>query len=264
MSAIVWDQVGDRRYEAGVDRCVLYSPVTGVVPWNGIISIDEKVSGSELTPLYFDGTKFGDTMSPGDYAATLRAYTYPDEFLPHEGVVHGGNGIFVTNQQHARFGLSYRTMIGDDVSGLDAGYKIHVLYNLLAVPSQKSHKSLPDPKAMEFTWEITSVPGAIKGYRATAHLIFDTRYMNPLFITDIEETLYGNAVSDAKLPPIASLVNFASNWVIMRITDNLDGTWTATGPDNFISMLSATEFQIIQANAVYLDDDTYMISNLTR
>lgn len=264
MTALVWDQVGTRFYEAGVDRGVLYLPSGVGIPWNGLISVTETVSGNEGTPIYFDGVKFANIMALGDFAASLKAYTYPDEFLQFEGILEVGNGLFVANQQATRFGLSYRTRIGNDVDGFDIGYKIHVLYNLTAIPTAKNFQTLAiDNRTVEFEWNVTGIPGEVAGFQPTAHLIFDTRSMGPLLVQDIENTLYGNELNDPMLPPISTLTSFIGNWVIIRITDNFDGTWTASGPDDLITMLDTTTFQIIQANAEYLDVDTYIISDTT-
>lgn len=264
MTQIAWDQAGERIYQAGVDRCVLYTPNQGAVPWNGILSVNETIEGNTGTPVYFDGLKIAEARSPGDFAGTIRAYTCPDEFLDLEGVVDVGNGLRLANQPPQRFSLSYRTKIGNDLEGNDFAYKIHILYNLLATPSPKAFLTeSTDPAAIQFEWTISAIPQKVAGYRPTSHIIFDTREMDPLLLSDIENTLYGTSGTDAHLPPLSSLVSFASGWVIIRIIDNFDGTWTAIGPDNLITMLDSETFQIIQANAVYLDDDLYRISDST-
>lgn len=262
MTRLLWDQSGTRFYEDGVDRGVLYLPDGSGIPWNGLTSVTESVNGASASPVYFDGVKFADILVLGNYGATLRSYTYPDEFLQFEGVQDGGNGLFIGNQQPERFGLSYRTRINND--NFDDGYKIHVVYNLRATPSDKSYQTLsPDNGPIEFEWTVTSTPIELPGYRPTAHLIFDTRQMGELLVKDIEDALYGDGSNDARLPSISTLTSFVGEWVIIRIVENIDGTWTATGPSNLISMLDATTFQIIQANAVYLDVNTYSIGNLT-
>jgi hypothetical protein len=264
-TTVLWDQPGERVYETGVDRGVLYLPNEGAVPWNGLISVTEKASGGNGTPLYHDGVKYGDALVATDFEATLRAYTYPDEFMELEGTVNAGNGLFVTGQKPQRFGLSYRTKIGNDDEGIDYGYKIHILYNLLAFPSQKSFNTQnAQGSAMEFEWTLTSVPGNLQGYRATSHIILDSRHMGSLLIADIENTLYGDGIVVPRLPEISTLVSFIAGWVIIRIIDHNDGTWTAEGPDEFITMLDATTFEIgPNANAEYLDADTYVISDTT-
>lgn len=263
MPRIIWNEFSDRFYETGIDRGVLYDPDGIGVPWNGLISVTEKVSGTESTPIYYDGVKYGDHLSLGDYAATLRAYTYPEEFLQFEGTVDVGNGLYAANQQPLRFGLSYRTRIANEEEGINLGYKLHILYNLIAVPSDRNYQTLTEGSAMEFEWTISAIPGEVPGFRPTAHLIFDSRRMSPILLSDIEDSLYGDNVNPARLPPISSLVNFVDAWVVIRITDNGDGTWTAEGPDDLIAMLDETTFQITQANATYLDANTYMISSST-
>lgn len=261
MTTLQWDETGERVFEAGVDRGVLYLTDGSGVAWNGLLGVTEKVSGSSQDALYFEGVKYGDHVAIGDFAASLKAYTYPDEFLEFEGLDDVGNGLLVTGQPSGRFGLSYRTKIGNDVEGIDLGYKIHILYNLTATPSDKNYATLTGADAIEFEWALTAIPGEIPGYRPTAHLILDSRKMNSLLLSDIEDTLYGTDGTEPRLPSISTLVNFIDSWVIIRITDNFDGTWTAEGPDEYITMLEEDLFQITQANAVYLDPFTYRISS---
>ena len=261
MTAITWDKVGDRNYESGVDRGVLYLNDGTTAAWNGLISVTEKTVGNEASPIYFDGVKFGDSFSPGEYSGAIKAYTYPEALLRAEGVVESDNGLYLTNQRPERFGLSYRTGVNNDVDG--GGYKIHILYNLLATPTQKVYEATLGSDAITFEWNLSAVPKEVPGFRPTAHLIIDTRFMSPTLVDDLENTLYGNEVKNPALPDIASLVSFITDWVILRITDNLDGTWTAEGPDTMIRMLDATTFEITDANAVYLDADTYAITDST-
>lgn len=263
MTAIVWDAIGERIYESGIDRGVLYVSNDFGVAWNGLISLNEQNS-SDDEPLYFDGVKYDSHRALSEFSATLAAYTYPDEFLEFEGVLYSGNGLYLTNQPTQSFGLSYRTKIGNDVDGLEAGYHIHILYNLSASPSDKEYKTISDEAtAMEFEWEISAIPVEIPGFRPTAHIILDSRKMSPLLLADLESTLYGTESEDPRLPPISTLVSFIDNWVIIRITDNGDGTWTAEGSDELISMLDSTMFQILQANTDTIDADTYYISDTT-
>lgn len=264
MTALTWDQTGERIYEAGIDRGVLYMPEGNGIAWNGLLAVNETVTGNTGTSVYFDGIKYANVQALGEFTAALRAYTYPDEFEQFEGTLEVGNGLFVANQHQDRFGLTYRTKIGDDEDGIDLGYKIHILYNVTAVPSAKNYQTLSDTMTpIEFEWNLTAIPGDVPSFQATAHLIIDSRKMGPLILETIEDTLYGNEVNDARLPPLSTLVGFIGSWVIIKITDNLNGTWTAEGPDNLITMLDATTFQITQANAIYLDADTYVISDTT-
>lgn len=263
MTALSWDTTGTRYFETGVDRAVLYLPDGKAVAWNGFVSISEKVVGAEQSPVYFDGVKYGDAISAGDFAATIKAITYPDEFLDVEGVVFIDNGLHITNQEPKRFGLSYRTKIGNDVEGADLGYKLHVLYNLIATPSQKTYDTFGGANVTMFEWNVTAVPNVVAGYRASSHLIFDSREMGALVLKDIEDTLYGYEGVDARLPEMTSLISFVDNWVIIRVTDNYDGTFTISGPDELVYMLDSTTFEVIQANSTYTDANTYIISDTT-
>lgn len=209
MATLVWNQVGDRKYESGVDRGVLYLEDGSGIAWNGLISVNEKTAVT-VEPLYLDGRKFNEKITLGEYAATLSAFTYPDEFAQFEGVEDIGNGISMYNQRLSRFGLSYRTKIGNDVDGLTAGYKIHVLYNLLAVPTDTIFDSLSvTPEAIAFQWELTSIPVDLSDYEPTAHLVIDSTKTPPDFIYQVEEILYGTVSTSPRLPSFSYLVNLA-------------------------------------------------------
>ena len=141
MATLVWDEIGKRFYETGISKGVFYDVSGYGVAWNGLTALEETVS-SEVQAVHFDGVKFNDIVTMGDFTATLRAWTYPDEFLPYEGILEDVLGFFVTDQPQSQFGLSYRTEMGDDVNGITGGYKIHLLYNLTALPSQKVYNTL--------------------------------------------------------------------------------------------------------------------------
>lgn len=246
MAILTWDDVGDRLFETGVRKGVLYTADGHGVPWNGLISVESNESDS-AEPVYFDGIKFNDIVTPGDFTASITAFTYPDEFLAFEGILEDQDGFFILNQPRARaFGLSYQTLVGDDISGPESGYKIHILYNLIAIPSTTSYKTLGDSvEPLEFQWSITAIPEEIDGYRPTAHVVIDSRKMDPYLLADIETILYGEDSADE-----------------LTITDHGDGTWTAESPiEGVITMLDDTTFSIDATNAVYLDADTYTISS---
>lgn len=212
MTTLVWDGAGDRVYETGVDRGVLYLADGSGVPWNGLTSVEDKSTGA-VTPLYFDGVKYDDIYVQGDFVATLKAYTYPDEFMEFEGVREAANGFFVSGQTPKTFGLSYRTLLGNDVDP-QLGYKIHILSNLLAVPTTRTFRSNSrQPSMVEFEWTLSAVPSKLPGYRPTPHLIFDTTKSTPEFVTELEGILYGTALTEANLPAFIDLVNFATGWI---------------------------------------------------
>lgn len=275
---IIWDDFGQRFYEAGVDRCVVYPPVgmavpggqfypqypTGV-PWNGVISISENFSNSDKTDLYYDGIKYAESYSLSEFSGTVTAYTYPDALLKLEGVEEVGGGLYIANQKQQRFGLTYRTKIGNEFNDLDSGgYKIHILYNLIATPSAKTYQTISsstDP--IIFQWDITATPAEVPGFSPSAHLIFDTRYMEADLIEDIEDVLYGNNVNDPRLPEASTLVGFVNSWTLIKVTDNFDGTFTVDGPDNLIVDNLDETYMILRANTSIFDGDSYWLTNTT-
>ena len=266
MAEIEWNSVGKRIFEVGLDRGVLYIPDQEIaVPWNGLTNVDD-VPDSTIEPLYFNGVKYHDYISRGDYKGTLSAFTYPEEFELFDGVFESpANGIYITGQIPTNtFHLSYRTMIGNDIEGQNLGYKIHILYNLTAKPSAKAYGTLGPTAAAayEFSWELSSVPVAAFNLRPTSHIIFDTTKMHELAIYEIERTIYG---TDETPPQILSIDEFEEMTQFVadiQITDNLDGSWNAAGSDYYIKLNRASqEFAIHEANAVYLDSQTYEITS---
>ncbi len=262
MTAIIWDKIEDRTYETGIDRGVLYFPDGGAVPWNGLTSVAERNTNT-VDSVYFDGIKFNDLVTVGDFSATLKAYTYPEEFLEYQGLDEDQTGVYIADQQPKLFNLSYRTKIGNLIDGSDAGYKIHLLWNLTAIPSTRTYETLSlDSDPIEFEWSITAVPEDVDLYRPTAHVILDSRKMDPLLLSDIESFLYGDEEREPTLPSLKGFTSFIRKWDRIIITDNGDGTWTATTQlDGVIEFLDEDLFQINDANAVYLDSETYEISS---
>ena len=261
MTALVWDQVGERVYQTGVDRGVLYLPDGNGVPWNGLVSVEDTPS-RETSSFYLDGIKYLERHSPGDFSGKLTAFTYPDEFDLLNGMFTNGNGMFFTEQSPKAFGLSYRTLLGDDIAGTERGYKLHLLYNLLANPDAVAYNSIgaqTDP--ISFGWTLTGTPVVVSGVRPTAHVYIDSTKLVPGAIDIIEATLYGSETTAPTLPPLSDVITLLDALHFIEIIDNGDGTWTANGPDSLITMLTATTFQITHANATYLDANTYEISN---
>lgn len=259
---LTWDQVGERFYEVGVSNGVLYKDDRVGVSWNGLTSVEESVSSS-VDPVYFDGVKIADVVTIGDVSAKLKAFTFPDEFLPYEGTLQDQSGFYVLNQPPGRFGLSYKTLIGNDISGTDAGYKLHILYNLTAVPADRKYNTVSDElDPIEFEWDITAIPEEIERFRPTAHVIFDSRKIDPYLLLDIEDILYGTDETEPYLPSLKSLSAFIRKWERLIIVDNGDGTWTAISPtDVDIIMTDSTTFEITSPSAVVIDADSYTLSS---
>jgi len=210
MALLVWDKVGERFYETGVDKGVLYvQDTTGAygkgVAWSGLSSVQESPSGAESTAIYADNIKYLDLISKEDFGATIEAYTYPEEFEICDGSASPVSGLTIGQQSRRAFGFCYRTKIGNDVANDDYGYKIHIVYNCKAAPSSKSYQTINDsPEAITFSWEINTTPVNITGYKPTSYLTIDstkfTTEDQKAKLTALENKLYGTAESDAELP----------------------------------------------------------------
>lgn len=265
MPKLVWDAVGARVYETGLDQGVLYLPNGSAVPWNGLTSIIEQYN-VESSPVYYDGTKISDLVVLGDFSASMKAVTYPDEFVEIEGLAPMRYGVFLGDQRPQNFGLCYRTQIGDDLDGDMTGYKIHILYNLTAIPSEKTYASISaNPSLVEFEWTITAVPEEFPGFRPTAHIILDSRKLDPWLLEELETMFYGNTAANAALIPMVELITFMREWARVKIVDNGDGTWSAIADrEGFISIdIIERIFTLTNVNAIYLNDETYEISDTT-
>lgn len=262
MPQITWDAVGERTYESGLDRGVLYLPNGDSVPWNGLQSVVEKIQMTK-TPVHYDGVKVSEIVKLGSFEATLSAITYPKKFEEISGNSELRTGVLLGDQKPQRFGLSYRTRIGNDVEGDEAGYKIHVVYNILATPSDTSYETIGDStNPVPFEWDLSTIPVEFDGYSQAAHMSFNTKDLDPLLLAEIERILYGDVSVSASLIPLDSLVDYINNWFRIKITDNGDGTWTATTDYvGYIYMLDANNARIDDANAVFLDAGTYVIKD---
>ena len=206
MSRIFWNAPGERFYESGVDRGVLYVGSNPGVPWTGLISVAESPSGGEARPYYQDGIKYLNISSKEEFEATINAFTAPKEFGPCDGVGAMQNGLFATQQPRKSFSLSYRTLIGNDVDGQEHGYKIHLVYNALAGPSERSNSTLGDSvEPNSLSWKVTTLPPSMSGRKPTAHFVIDTRYTPPLVLKAIEDILYGSNSGEARIPSVAEL-----------------------------------------------------------
>lgn len=206
MSKLVWDQTGERLYETGVDRGVLYpqddkGAYTKGVAWNGLSSVSESPSGAESSPIYADNIKYLDLMSAEEFGATVEAYMYPDEFAECDGSKEIAPGVFAGQQNRVPFGLSYRTLIGNDVKNNDYGYKLHLIYGAKASPSEKSYQTVNDsPEAMTLSWELTTTPVALEGFKPTAQLTIDSTKVDDAKLAALEAILYGDETNDPRLP----------------------------------------------------------------
>lgn len=205
MATLTWDVQGERYYETGVSKGVLYPFKEGKyskgVAWNGLTAVNENPSGAEPTPLYADNIKYLNLLSNEEFAATVEAYTYPDEFAECDGSAELATGVSVGQQKRIPFGLSYVTKLGNDTDGQDHGYKIHLIYGALAKPSQKNYATINDnPEAITFSWELSTTPVAVPNMKPTACITIDSKKVEPAKLKKIEDKLYGTASEEAALP----------------------------------------------------------------
>jgi hypothetical protein len=260
LARMAWDQVGDRLYERGVDRGVLYVDGSSGVPWNGLTSISEKPSGGDLTPYYIDGQRFYQNSANEEFLATLTAYTYPDEFESCEGITEYNVGMFLTGQDRLPFGLCYRTKVGNDVS-LDLGYKLHILYNAMVPPTDRTNDTESESvNPLLFSWDVQVVPIQIPGFKPTAHIVLDSRVINGSALSAIEDILYGNSMNDARLPLISELSSVIDAQAALIVIDNGDGTATIIG--DAVTEIDANTYNINWPSVTEIDEDTYNVASL--
>ena len=206
MAKIVWDESGKRTYETGVRKGVLYlqdtqGAYTKGVAWNGLTAVTESPSGAEPTALYADDIKYLELFSAEEFGATIEAYTYPAEFEKCDGSASLGTGVTIGQQDRATFGLCYRTVLGNDVKGSEFGYKLHLIYGAKAKPSEKGYQTINDsPEAITFSWEISTTPVNVSGFKPTACVTIDSTKIEPDKLAQIETLLYGDVSTEAKLP----------------------------------------------------------------
>ena len=206
MAKIVWDESGKRIYETGVRNGVLYlqdaqGAYTKGVAWNGLTAVTESPSGAEPTALYADDIKYLELFSAEEFGATIEAYTYPAEFEKCDGSASLGTGVTIGQQDRATFGLCYRTVLGNDVKGSEFGYKLHLIYGAKAKPSEKGYQTINDsPEAITFSWEISTTPVNVAGFKPTACVTIDSTKIEPGKRAQIETLLYGDVSAEAKLP----------------------------------------------------------------
>ena len=207
MSRLVWDKTGERFYETGVDRGVLYPIQEGGlyskgVAWNGLVTVTESPSGAESNPIYADNIKYLNLISAEEFGATIEAYTYPDEFAECDGSASLTAGVMIGQQSRKTFGLCYRTILGNDVDSNDHGYKLHLIYGCQASPSEKGYSSVNDsPDAITFSWEVTTTPVNVAGFKPTACITIDSTKCDAEQLKALEDILYGKDAGEEGTPP---------------------------------------------------------------
>ena len=218
MVALAWHETGDKQYELGVDKGVFYplnattSAYDKAYAWNGLISVTESPSGAEVTKNYADNDVYMSLMSAEEFAATVEAYNYPDEFALVDGTAEPVPGLYVGQQPRKPFGLSYRTKVGNDSKGMDAGYKIHLIYNAMAAPSEKAYSTVNDsPEATTFSWELSTTPiNAGDVLKSTAQLTINSLKVPAAKLKALEDILYGTTTLGARLPLPTEVIGLLS------------------------------------------------------
>lgn len=258
MTKIVWDQAGSRLFEVGVDRGVFYPSTGNGFAWNGLSSVTETIKDANETIHFIDGTKFVNQLTIGDFSAAIQAYTYPDEFAEYDG--YGDDGF--TYQKRKTFNLSYRTRVGDDLSGPDNAYKLHLVYNCLASPVSSDYATNGnsiDPTM--FSWTISTTPIAIPNARPTAHIVIDTTRAYSGVVSAIEDILYGVDGIDPRFPGIEEIIQIFGDLSPFIIIDHGDGSFTAIGADDselsHVTLLEPTVFELSSPTVNLISEDTY-------
>lgn len=203
---LAWDAITERLYETGVNQGVVY-PMNDVgsyplgIAWNGLTAVTESPSGAEANPIYADNIKYLNLISAEEFGATIEAYTYPDEFAICDGSAALAVGVSIGQQKRKGFGLCYKTLLGNDTEGGDYGYKLHLIYNAMAAPSEKAYATVNDsPEAITFSWEVTTTPVPVPNFKPTASLTIDSTKVNAAKLAQLENILFGTEGADARLP----------------------------------------------------------------
>lgn len=205
MTKLVWDAEEDRTYDTGVDHGVLYIPDAGAytdgVAWNGLTTVTESPSGAEASPVYADNIKYLNLISVEEFGGTIEAVTVPREFYQFDGGAVVKGGIVIGQQGRAKFGFSYRTLLGDAELGTEKGYKLHLVYGAQAAPSERTNTTVNDsPEAQALSWEFTTTPVSVTGHRPTSHISIDSTLVVPSELAALETKLYGATGTDPMLP----------------------------------------------------------------
>lgn len=248
MTQLIWDKVGERYYETGVDHGVLYLPNSqGVydngVAWNGLVTVTESPSGAEASPQYADNIKYLNLVSNEDFAGTIEAFQSPKEFDQCDGTSTPYPGVTVAQQSRKTFGLSYRNLVGNDVAGTDLGEKIHLVYGALAKPSEKARGTVNDsPEAVTFSWEFTTTPVDVPGLKPSAHIVIDSRTVTQAALNALKGALYGTAGTNPSLPLPAEVFAFFAG-TITSVTPTVP-VYTAATHTIAIPTVTGVEYRI--------------------
>lgn len=232
MAELVWDQAGEREYETGIDKGVLYIPTDGEYDegyaWNGLTTVTESPSGAEANAQYADNIKYLNLLSVEEFGGTIEALTYPDEFGQCDGTAEAAPGVLVGQQNRRTFGLSYRSLLGNDELATDYGYKLHLVYGALAAPSEKAYATVNDtPEPITFSWEFSTTPVAVTGMKPSSLLVIDSTEVDADDLANLLEILHGTDLTDPRLPlPDEVIALFGAT---IEVTATTPGFVSSTG-----------------------------------
>ena len=259
MTKLTWDSTGSRFYEAGVSKAIFFNENGVAIPWNGLTSVTENNSKSSESISFVDGYRYLNKVTLDSYSGTINAFTYPDEISEYIGYTNYGE----THQKPKYFNLSYQTKIGNDISGIDHGYKIHIIYNAIAIESTNEYVSYGSSiTPTEFSWNIHTIPVSIPDMKPSSHIIIDSTRTNSETMSIIENILYGNELEDARLPQIDELLTIFNENSYFRIIDHGDGSFTATGTDDYVKQIDVETFELNSPTVYLLTSDTFRASSL--
>lgn len=212
-----WDQTGERLYETGTDRGVMFPQTKDGkhgegIAWNGLTSVKQSPDGAEPTDLFADNMKYLSMTSAENFKGSIEAYTYPEEFAACDGSAQAAPGVYLGQQNRTPFALSYRTLVGNDVQGTDLGYKIHIIWGAKVAPSERAYETVnADPNAITFSWEFSTTPQQVKGYKATSYVCIDSTKVSKEVLDKVEDMLYGTKDAGPKLPSVQEVIDLVGN-----------------------------------------------------
>lgn len=263
MTELAWDQPGEREYETGVEKGVLYLPTGGVYnighAWNGLTNVTESPSGAEPSPQYADNTKYLNLISVEEFGGTIEAFTYPDEFGQCDGTQEAEPGVLVAQQIRRPFGLSYRSLLGNDLEATEFGFKLHLVYGALAAPSEKAYSTVNEtPEPVPFSWEFSTTPVPVTDMKPSSLLVINSTKVDSDAMDSLLEELYGTDITDPRLPlPDEVIALFGGS--VTEVTATAP-TWNATTGVATIPSVTGVRYRRADTNAVVTGTTTAIAS----
>lgn len=245
MARLEWNKQGERSFETGVDRGVFYPDLGPGIAWNGLISVTETPDGGDANSYYLDGQKYLDVVNPEDFSGSIEAISYPPEFVDYDGMSRF-KGLTITGQKRRSFGLSYRTLVGNDTKSIDFAYKIHLVYEAKALPAERNRNTIGEAVELSpITWNIVATPVSLAGRRKTAHFVVDSRDNDPQVLAVLESYLYGSTFIEPQLPSIAFIADLLGGWQHIDIDGPITfhGVWPNNEKSELINLPTNPSFE---------------------